>query len=102
MDKTFVLEMVRLTEAAALGAASVRGFGDKIEADKRAYENMKNAFSGMPFVARVVGSEGEKDGVYIYRSRWVFSEWFCRIILWGSLILYPSWHSRGWLVSSIS
>ncbi|WP_455367359.1 class II fructose-bisphosphatase [[Eubacterium] cellulosolvens] len=61
LHKNLVLQFVRVTEAGALGAAQIRGLGDKFEVDKAAYINMKKVLETSISENRIVGSEGEKD-----------------------------------------
>lgn len=58
-----VLELVRATEAGALGAALERGRGNKKFADESAFEYMKRVFKRLQIEIRITGSEGRKDRV---------------------------------------
>lgn len=55
------LEMVRVTEAAAIAAARLMGRGDKIAADRAAVEAMRAEFEHIAIDGRVVIGEGEMD-----------------------------------------
>jgi fructose-1,6-bisphosphatase II len=55
------LDLVRVTEAAALGAARHMGRGDKISADKAAVDAMRLILNSMNMEAIIVIGEGEKD-----------------------------------------
>ncbi|MCB9733552.1 MAG: class II fructose-bisphosphatase [Deltaproteobacteria bacterium] len=55
------LEMVRVTEAAAIAAARLMGRGDKIAADRAAVEAMRAEFAHVAIDGRVVIGEGEMD-----------------------------------------
>jgi fructose-1,6-bisphosphatase II len=55
------LDLVRVTEAAALGAARHMGRGDKISADKAAVDAMRLILNSIEMDAVVVIGEGEKD-----------------------------------------
>ncbi|MBI2774212.1 MAG: class II fructose-bisphosphatase [Chloroflexi bacterium] len=55
------LELVRVTEAAAIAAAHWMGHGDNDEADKAAVEAMRSAMDDMPFAGTIVIGEGERD-----------------------------------------
>ncbi|MEK7615877.1 MAG: class II fructose-bisphosphatase [Patescibacteria group bacterium] len=55
------LEFVRVTEAAAIAAASWIGKGDKNAADKAAVDEMRDRFNQIDFKGRVVIGEGTKD-----------------------------------------
>ena len=60
-DKNIALDLVRVTEAAALAAARFFGRGDKEAADEAAVEAMRIAFQGIHIRGTVVIGEGEKD-----------------------------------------
>ncbi len=55
------LNLVRTTEAAALGAARWVGRGDKNAADRAAVDAMRLFFNAVPMAGVVVIGEGEKD-----------------------------------------
>lgn len=55
------LEMVRVTEAAALAAARFMGRGDESAADRAAVEAMRDEFSHLDIAGRIVIGEGERD-----------------------------------------
>jgi fructose-1,6-bisphosphatase II / sedoheptulose-1,7-bisphosphatase len=61
LDRVLVLEMVRVTEAAAIGAAKLIGRGDEKAADAAAVEAMRAAFNELEFDGTVVIGEGERD-----------------------------------------
>jgi fructose-1,6-bisphosphatase II / sedoheptulose-1,7-bisphosphatase len=61
LDRVLVLEMVRVTEAAAIAASSLIGRGDEKAADAAAVEAMRAAFNGLEFDGTVVIGEGERD-----------------------------------------
>lgn len=61
MDRNLALEFVRVTEAAAIAAASWIGRAEKIFADKAAVDAMRSRLNQINFSGRVVISEGEKD-----------------------------------------
>ena len=61
LDRVLVLEMVRVTEAAAIAASSLVGRGDEKAADHAAVEAMRAAFNGLEFDGTVVIGEGERD-----------------------------------------
>ncbi|MDN5774688.1 MAG: fructose-bisphosphatase class II, partial [Brevibacterium aurantiacum] len=60
-DRNLALELVRVTEAAAIAAAPWVGRGDKIAADGAAVAAMRNVISTVRMAGRVVIGEGEKD-----------------------------------------
>ena len=55
------LEMVRVTEAAALSCAQWMGRGDNDSADRAAVESMRERFNALDFDGTVVIGEGERD-----------------------------------------
>ncbi|GAB4152494.1 MAG: class II fructose-bisphosphatase [Sphingomonadales bacterium] len=61
IDRSFVLEMVRVTEAAAMAAAQWTGRGDEKAADAAAVEAMRGALNDIAIRGRVVIGEGERD-----------------------------------------
>jgi fructose-1,6-bisphosphatase II len=61
MDRNLALELLRVTEAAALAAAPLQGRGDKEAADQRAVDAMRNALLSVDMKGTVVIGEGEKD-----------------------------------------
>jgi fructose-1,6-bisphosphatase II / sedoheptulose-1,7-bisphosphatase len=61
LDRVLVLEMVRVTEAAAIAASSLVGRGDEKAADAAAVEAMRAAFNELDFDGTVVIGEGERD-----------------------------------------
>ncbi len=61
VDRVLVLEMVRVTEAAAVAAAQLIGRGDEKAADAAAVEAMRRAFDNLYMDGTVVIGEGERD-----------------------------------------
>jgi fructose-1,6-bisphosphatase II len=61
LDRNLALELLRVTEAAALSAAPLQGRGAEKEADGRAVEAMRSALSSVDMRGTVVIGEGEKD-----------------------------------------
>jgi fructose-1,6-bisphosphatase II len=61
VERNLALEVVRVTEAAALAAARFMGRGDNVAADQAAVEAMRSAFNAVQFKGRVVIGEGERD-----------------------------------------
>ncbi len=61
LDRVLVLEMVRVTEAAAIAASKLIGRGDEKAADHAAVEAMRLAFDGLYMDGTVVIGEGERD-----------------------------------------
>ncbi|MCJ8191504.1 class II fructose-bisphosphatase [Sphingomicrobium aestuariivivum] len=61
LDRVLVLEMVRVTEAAAIAAAKLVGRGDEKAADAAAVEAMRRALNLLPMEGTVVIGEGERD-----------------------------------------
>src|SRR5438128_4638899 len=60
-DRNLALELVRVTEAAALAASRWQGRGDKNGADGAAVEAMRIVLQTVPMDGVVVIGEGEKD-----------------------------------------
>ncbi len=60
-DRNLALELVRVTEAAAMGAARWIGRGDKNAADKAAVDPMRAMINTVSMRGVVVIGEGEKD-----------------------------------------
>ncbi len=60
-DRNLALELVRVTEAAALACARWVGFGDKIAADRAAVDAMRHMLATVEMDGVVVIGEGEKD-----------------------------------------
>ncbi|MCF8473565.1 MAG: class II fructose-bisphosphatase [Emcibacter sp.] len=61
MDRLLVLDLVRVTEAAAVSAAKMVGRGDEKAADAAAVDAMRRALNKMDIQGRVVIGEGERD-----------------------------------------
>ncbi len=61
MEELLALEMVRVTEAAALASARFMGRGDTTEADRAAVEAMRKTMDEIEFAGRIVIGEGERD-----------------------------------------
>ena len=61
MDRNLALEVVRVTEAAALSSARLMGRGDEKAADQAAVDAMRQAFNGVAIDGTVVIGEGERD-----------------------------------------
>lgn len=61
LDRVLVLEMVRVTEAAAIAASTLIGRGDEKAADAAAVEAMREALNKLPMDGTVVIGEGERD-----------------------------------------
>src|SRR6266480_577103 len=60
-DRTASLELVRITEAAAIAAAHWMGHGNNHEADQAAVEAMRKSMEDARFNGTVVIGEGERD-----------------------------------------
>lgn len=61
LDRVLVLEMVRVTEAAAIAASRLIGRGDEKAADAAAVEAMRAALNELAMDGTVVIGEGERD-----------------------------------------
>src|SRR5438094_9502439 len=63
MERNLAMELVRVTEAAALGSARLMGRGDETAADMAAVEAMRNAIDVLPIAGTVVIGEGDHDAM---------------------------------------
>jgi len=61
MEQLLALEMVRVTEAAAIASARLMGRGDRMEADRLATEAMRGAMDEIEMAGTIVIGEGERD-----------------------------------------
>jgi fructose-1,6-bisphosphatase II len=61
VEQLLALEMVRVTEAAALASARFMGRGEKDEADLAATEAMRRTMDEIEFAGTIVIGEGERD-----------------------------------------
>src|SRR5919202_496249 len=61
MERTLLLEFVRVTEAGALASARLMGRGDASGADRAAVEAMRRAMDEVHIDGTIVIGEGERD-----------------------------------------
>ncbi|BBE34311.1 class II fructose-bisphosphatase [Sphingosinicella microcystinivorans] len=61
LDRVLVLEMVRVTECAAMAASHLVGRGDEKAADAAAVDAMRDALNELAFDGTIVIGEGERD-----------------------------------------
>lgn len=61
LDRVLTLELVRVTERAAVAAARWRGRGDEKAADQAAVDAMRQELNRLPIDGTVVIGEGERD-----------------------------------------
>ena len=61
MEQLLALDMIRVTEAAAIDSARFMGRGAKDEADAAATEAMRRTMDEIDFAGRIVIGEGERD-----------------------------------------
>ena len=61
IERNLAMELVRVTEAAAMSAARYMGFGDKELVDQAAVDAMRHTLDGISMDGIVVIGEGEKD-----------------------------------------
>jgi fructose-1,6-bisphosphatase II / sedoheptulose-1,7-bisphosphatase len=59
--RTLTLDIARITEAAAVAAARLRGRGDERQADAAAVEAMHRELADLPAAGKVVIGEGERE-----------------------------------------
>jgi fructose-1,6-bisphosphatase II / sedoheptulose-1,7-bisphosphatase len=61
MERVLSIEIVRVTERAAVNAARLRGRGDEKAADQAAVDAMRRELNNLPIAGTVVIGEGEMD-----------------------------------------
>lgn len=61
LDRTLAMELVRVTERAAVASATLRGRGSEKDADQAAVVAMRRELNALPFQGTVVIGEGERD-----------------------------------------
>lgn len=61
LDRTLQLELVHITEAAAIAAAAMRGRGDERSADEAAVNAMHRELQAVPISGRIVIGEGDRE-----------------------------------------
>lgn len=61
LHRALAIEVARVTEAAAIAAARLRGRGSEKEADRAAVDAMRRELNKLPIRGRVVIGEGERD-----------------------------------------
>ncbi|MBA2556265.1 MAG: class II fructose-bisphosphatase [Chloroflexi bacterium] len=61
METLLALEMIRVTEAAAIASARLMGRGDRTEADRAATEAMRRTMDEIEMRGSIVIGEGERD-----------------------------------------
>lgn len=73
--KQISLDLVRVTEAAAISASKWIGSGDKENADKAATDAMRDRLNAMDFAGKIIIGEGEKDESFgLFTGEWVGSK----------------------------
>lgn len=61
LDRVLTMELVRVTERAAVAAARLRGRGDEMQADQVAVDAMRSELNALDIQGTVVIGEGERD-----------------------------------------
>src|SRR5579862_3659389 len=61
LERILTLELVRVTERAAVSAARLRGHGNEKQADQAAVDAMRRELNKLPIEGTVVIGEGERD-----------------------------------------
>ena len=61
LNRMLTIEIARVTEAAAIAAATMRGRGDEKQADQLAVDAMRTALNDIDMDGKVVIGEGERD-----------------------------------------
>ncbi|MDH3742649.1 MAG: fructose-bisphosphatase class II, partial [Hyphomicrobiales bacterium] len=60
LNRMLTIEIVRVTEAAAIAAARLRGRGDEKQADQVAVDAMRTALNALDMDGKIVIGEGER------------------------------------------
>ena len=68
-ERNLALDLVRVTEAAALASGRWLGLGDKENSDKAAVDAMRLSFDSINIHGTVIIGEGEKDYAPLHRPR---------------------------------
>jgi len=63
MDRNLGMDLVRVTEASALGSSRLMGRGDDVAVDKAAIEAMRQTFDTVPIDGTIVIGEGPEDAI---------------------------------------
>src|SRR4030095_14815021 len=63
MDRNLGMDLVRVTEAAALNSSRMMGRGDDVAVDKAAIEAMRKGFDTMAIGGTIVIGEGPEDAI---------------------------------------
>ena len=61
IERILTMELVRVTERAAVAAARLRGRGDEKAADQAAVDAMRRELNRLPIDGQIVIGEGERD-----------------------------------------
>ena len=61
LERILTLELVRVTERAAVSAARLRGHGQEKPADQAAVDAMRRELNKLPIEGTIVIGEGERD-----------------------------------------
>src|SRR6201993_4890885 len=61
LERILTLELVRVTERAAVAAARLRGLGNEKAADQAAVDAMRRELNNLPIRGTIVIGEGERD-----------------------------------------
>ncbi len=61
LNRMLTIEIARVTEAAAIAAATMRGRGNEKQADQLAVDAMRTALNDIEMDGKVVIGEGERD-----------------------------------------
>src|SRR3974377_1066872 len=61
LERILTLELVRVTERAAVSAARLRGHGQEKAADQAAVDAMRRELNKLPIEGTIVIGEGERD-----------------------------------------
>ena len=78
IERNLAMELVRVTEAAAMTASQHMGKGDKELVDQAAVDAMRHTLDGIRMDGVVVIGEGEKDEAHGH------SVWFAFCSIWST------------------
>src|ERR671929_130198 len=101
-DRNLALELVRVTEAAALAAARWVGFGEKESADQAAVDAMRHMLATVEMDGVVVIGEGEKDEApMLYNGEHIGTGSGVSVDVAGDLLRGVRYRAGGALTSSL-
>lgn len=99
MERSLSMELVRVTEAAALASGRWMGRGNKEEADRAATEAMRDVFDTIPMKGTVVIGEGEMDDTNALHRRKAWERLHSRVdvavdpLEGTNIVAYGQWNA---------